>query len=510
MPNRRITIILNSNQSKRITVLIPVPREHLQSSTTTTTVDTSTNYSVRELILQQARNKFHNRYLDVVYRWGGDVFTDQDVLGLKEEEVLVSMGEAYIGPPKKRTRADGKVGETRVLATESFIHEEAVKQLEKVAELDGVHAAIGMPDLHKGDRFPIGCAIAASGIYPALIGSDIGCGISVYPLGKQPSHLTPEKLASRLKGLDEPWEGNVKEWLALYGITQETEFDAESLGTVGGGNHFAEVVTVEEMVDVEACESMGVVTGNLYLLVHTGSRGLGSSILRHYTKSDPNPYFPPDHTEFEEYLRKHDNAVLWAKANRDLVAHRMRACIFGRRNEEEESEEAAEDAIKENTESQASDPRDALEKILDVTHNSVTPCGYEVDGEMKDVWLHRKGAVPSDRGFVPCPGSRGDFSWILQPAGRGKVNAFSLAHGAGRLHARNAPQLRKGSPSQLTTTPLGSYVVCTDPELLVQERPEAYKGVQTVVDDMESAGIAEGVCKLRPFVTFKTGAEKRK
>jgi release factor H-coupled RctB family protein len=88
--------------------------------------------------------------------------------------------------------------------------------------------------------------------------------------------------------------------------------------------------------------------------------------------------------------------------------------------------------------------------------------------------------------------------------------AFSLAHGAGRLHARNAPQLRKGSPSQLTTTSLGSYVVCTDPELLVQERPEAYKSVQTVVDDMEAAGIAEGVCMLRPFVTFKTGAEKRK
>jgi release factor H-coupled RctB family protein len=285
-----------------------------------------------------------------------------------------------------------------------------------------------MPDLHKGDRFPIGCAIVASGIYPALIGSDIGCGISLYPLGKQPSHLTPEKLASRLKGLDEPWEGNVKEWLALYGITQETEFDAESLGTVGGGNHFAEVVTVEQMVDVEACESMGVVTGNLYLLVHTGSRGLGSSILRHYTKSDPNPYFPPGHSEFEIYLAKHDNAVLWAKANRDLVAHRIRSCIFGRRNEEEQDENGemdGETAEKENSEPSSAptpDPRAALEKILDVTHNSVTPCGFEVEGEMKDIWLHRKGAAPSDKGFVPCPGSRGDFSWILQPAGQGKTN----------------------------------------------------------------------------------------
>lgn len=123
-----------------------------------------------------------------------------------------------------------------------------------------------MPDLHKGDRFPIGCAIAASGIYPALIGSDIGCGISLYPLGATPSHLTPEKLASRLRNLDGPWEGNVKEWLSLYGIDKETEFDASSLGTVGGGNHFAEVVTVERIVDNEACESMGVLENDLYLL----------------------------------------------------------------------------------------------------------------------------------------------------------------------------------------------------------------------------------------------------
>ena len=123
-----------------------------------------------------------------------------------------------------------------------------------------------MPDLHKGDRFPIGCAIAANGIYPALIGSDIGCGISVYPLGSKPSHLTPEKLALKLQRLDEPWEGNVQEWLALYGIGKVTEWDAGSLGTVGGGNHFAEIVTIERIVDSEACDSMGLLENHLYML----------------------------------------------------------------------------------------------------------------------------------------------------------------------------------------------------------------------------------------------------
>jgi release factor H-coupled RctB family protein len=88
--------------------------------------------------------------------------------------------------------------------------------------------------------------------------------------------------------------------------------------------------------------------------------------------------------------------------------------------------------------------------------------------------------------------------------------AHSLAHGAGRLQPRNAPSLRKGNVDQLSTTSLGSYVVCTDPDLLVQERPEAYKSVQAVVDDMEEAGVAEGVLVLRPYVTFKTSQERRK
>jgi tRNA-splicing ligase RtcB len=128
-------------------------------------------------------------------------------------------------------------------------------------------SAIGMPDLHKGDRFPIGCAIVAEGIYPALIGSDIGCGIALYPLGRIPSHLTPEKLASRLynRNLDGPWDGSPRDWLARYGVTRLTEFD-ESLGTVGAGNHFAEICKVDRIVDSEACGSIGLREGEIYLL----------------------------------------------------------------------------------------------------------------------------------------------------------------------------------------------------------------------------------------------------
>jgi len=162
------------------------------------------------------------------------------------------------------------------------------------------------------------------------------------------------------------------------------------------------------------------------LSVHTGSRGLGASILRHYTRSDSNPYLKLVHPEFQVYLEQHDHAVLWAKANRDLLAHRIRQCIFGQRSgpSSDDGDRDPESAVEAESTSTESELREKLAKILDVTHNSVTRCGYEVDGEMIDVWLHRKGAAPTDQGFVPCPGSRGDFSWILQPTGNGQLNGM--------------------------------------------------------------------------------------
>ena len=140
--------------------------------------------------------------------------------------------------------------------------------------------------------------------------------------------------------------------------------------------------------------------------VHTGSRGLGASILDRETANDSNPYIPPDSPHLAEYIVDHDYAVQWAVANRDLVAHRIRECISG---QDDSSDEHL--------------PRSSsLDKIIDVTHNSVTRHPLMFDGETRELWVHRKGAAPADKGIVPCPGSRGDFSWLLQPAGDGQHN----------------------------------------------------------------------------------------
>ncbi|CAE6388559.1 unnamed protein product [Rhizoctonia solani] len=472
---RPITIILNANQSKRSIYLLPI--------------DASSQHA---LILTEARNKFRLKSLSQIYLKGGTLFLSDQTLHSDAREVWVSKGEPYVG---KDAPAPGTMGahttsvEVRVdvISEESYVDPEAIKQLKAVAGLEGVVAAIGMPDLHPGNRFPIGCAIAAHGVYPALIGTDVGCGIALYRLAATPSHLVPSKIASRLRGLDDPWDGNVAAWLAERGVHNESKFDKSSLGTVGAGNHFAEVCVVEDIKDEETCEQLGVRAGVVYLLVHTGSRGLGKSILQTHSQSNPNPFYPEGSPELDAYIQEHNYAVQWAVANRDLVAYRIASCL-GLALEDEA----------ENTRSTPTMP----EKLVDVTHNSVTMHGLSLGTQgTQEVWIHRKGAAPADMGVAPCPGSRGDFSWLLQPVGDGSDNVHSLAHGAGRLHPRSAATLRKNVPG--ATTNLGSEVVCTDSTLMMEERPEAYKGVQAVVNDLEKRGCARGIAKLRPIVTYK-------
>ncbi|KJA27100.1 hypothetical protein HYPSUDRAFT_84006 [Hypholoma sublateritium FD-334 SS-4] len=480
MPSRVLTVILNFDHSRKFALLLPEQAEPLGT------------LNLKERILREGRNKFRIKGLSSIYLQGGALLGDEDADVLFAAKVWVGKGEPYTGPPKPIQNET--LGTIRIIASKSYVDDNAKKQLQHVAALPGVRLAVGMPDLHPGNRFPIGCAIAAEGIYPALIGSDVGCGIALYRLSASASRAkaNPKKIASLLKGLDEPWSGSTSEWLTRYGITRSSEFDSTSLGTVGSGNHFAEICAPEKIVDPVAATSLNIDEGALYLLVHTGSRGLGASILGRETAEDSNPYIPPTSPHFQEYLADHDYAVRWAVANRDLVAYRIKECISGPNITDDL-------AAEENSLYQTTLP----DKILDVTHNSVTMQSLAI-GEPMQLWVHRKGAAPADKGVIPCPGSRGDFSWLLLPTGDGQHNAHSLAHGAGRRYGRQVLHTgTKPSKSTLTTTSLGSEVVCLDSDLLIEERPEAYKDVQCVVEDMEAENACKGVVVLRPIVTYK-------
>lgn len=356
-----------------------------------------------------------------------------------------------------------------VASPSSWIEGEAARQLRATASLEGVRWAVGLPDLHPGKGHPIGAAILADGvIYPHLVGGDIGCGMALFQTGTRARKANPERLARRLRDLDGPWSGDAAAWLALHGVSESSFLP--SLGTIGGGNHFAELQAVTEAQDDDTLERLGVDRRALLLLVHSGSRGLGESILRAHVERHGARGLALDDPDATTYLEVHDDAVRWGRANRALIAQRV-ADALGLE----------------------------LRPILDVCHNAVTPH----DGG----WLHRKGAAPHDRGVVAIPGSRGALTYLVEPTSDGRAVGFSLAHGAGRKWTRNDARARmreRFRREELERTPLGSAVVCEDKDLLFEEAPDAYKRIDRVVADLVDAGACRVLATLRPVVTYKT------
>ncbi len=240
-----------------------------------------------------------------------------------------------------------------------------------------------------------------------------------------------DRWADRLRGLERAWDGDRATWLEQHG-TQSTPFD-DALGTVGGGNHFVEIQTFDRIDDRAPLEAAGLDPERLVVLVHSGSRGLGESILRAHAAVHGDGGLADSSAEAHEYLARHDAAVAWARENRALLGLRLCEQIGA-----------------------------IGTPVLDLVHNAVVP---HAGG-----WLHRKGAAPSDAApLVPIPGSRGTHTVLVAPIGDGERSAWSLAHGAGRKWRRSDARARlekRFSPSDLGQAPLGGRVICEDKDLL--------------------------------------------
>jgi release factor H-coupled RctB family protein len=363
-------------------------------------------------------------------------------------------------------------------STQSWIEGEAVRQLYATSKLDGVRYAVGFPDLHPGKGSPVGAAFVTDGvIYPHLIGGDIGCGIALFETDMVRRDAKLDRWAERYFHLENPWDEEVGEFLAEHDL-ESTECD-RSLGTIGGGNHFAEIQVVEKVLDADAFKTTGLAKQQLVMLIHSGSRGLGESILRKHVDQYFGEAVEADSVAAQEYLHGHDLAVRWAKANRELIARRFAAGL------------GAEVAC-----------------LWDGCHNNIKR--QDLDGE--NVWLHRKGAVDAQAGFVVIPGSRGSMSYVVRPTGDGASHAWSLAHGAGRKWMRSAARQRmreRFSVDELVQTRLGSRVVCEERDLLYEEAPEAYKNIEDVIADLVDAGLVSVIATLRPLFTYKTRKVRR-
>jgi release factor H-coupled RctB family protein len=362
----------------------------------------------------------------------------------------------------------------RLIASKhNWIASEAVTQLHRTAELPGMHAVVGMPDLHPGKGSPIGATFITQGIvYPHLVGNDVGCGMGLWRTDVRSRKLKLDRWVDRLHGLESPWDGDQAGWLAQCGVAAGA-YD-RSLGTIGSGNHFAELQAVETVHDADTMQQIGLDKERLLLLVHSGSRGLGEALLRVHVDRRGSHGLDIASGEASDYLLQHDHAVEWARANRALIASRFLDAIGG-----------------------------AGERVIDVCHNSVT---MRTVGD-QNRWLHRKGAAPADQGPVVIPGSRGSRSLLVVPQGDLAGCAWSLAHGAGRKWARRDCKQRlrhRYSPEALARTDSGSRVICEDRNLIYEEAPQAYKNIDVVVQDLVEAGFVRVIATLRPLITYKT------
>jgi release factor H-coupled RctB family protein len=115
-------------------------------------------------------------------------------------------------------------------------------------------------------------------------------------------------------------------WLKVYGV-EPTQFDTQSLGTIGGGNHFAELQQVEEIRDQKVFDELGLDIDSLVLLVHSGSRAYGESVLHKHLDAHGPKGLMAESEAATQYLQQHDSAMMWAKANRSLIAHRFLSCL---------------------------------------------------------------------------------------------------------------------------------------------------------------------------------------
>ncbi|ALM06893.1 tRNA-splicing ligase [Sediminicola sp. YIK13] len=451
----------------------------------------------------------------------------------------------------------------RVLAHEpildDIIGDRSLVQLVNVASLPGIQGASWvMPDVHEGYGFPIGGVAATShpdgAISPGGIGYDINCGVrlltsiimveevkdKIEALSKEmyaqiPSgmgkggflHLTQKELEDVLsqgaKWAVDKGYGKTKDLAFIENNGRLPDADPskvseraksrglDQLGTIGSGNHFVEVDFVDEIYEPDVAEAFGLKKGQLVVLIHTGSRGLGHQIATDHIKimmtaMDKYGIQVPDREltcvpfsslEGQNYYKAMCAAANYAWANRQVITWEARkawANIFGKDHGQ-------------------------LELMYDVAHNMAKLETHKVDGKPHPLIVHRKGAT---RAFGPgfselpesynllgqpviIPGSMGTSSYILIGTSKSHDLTFgSCCHGAGRRLSRtaskkqvNAPQLKEQLKER------GIYVQAGSFKGIAEEAPIAYKDVNLVVETVSDAGIAKKVAKLRPVAVVK-------
>lgn len=443
------------------------------------------------------------------------------------------------------------------------------EQLVNAASLPGiVGEAWGMADWHFGYGLPIGGVIATDtefgdlggAISPGGVGFDINCGVRVLALDATIDDVPNiKKLAGRIAGripagasgkggldikmkdLDELILGGAEsaaelgigyfedlESLESNGKLQTGSSDISSrakqrglraLGTLGSGNHFLELQSVEKIVDSETAKHWGLYEGQLLAMIHSGSRGLGHQVCSEHSRKFEQMYkrdgerwynenwdfhiadrqlaSAPFHSkEGQQYLQEMNAAANFAFANRSALAHRLREVLNLEMGKDGEAR-----------------------VLYDVAHNIAKVENHIIHGHNCQCVVHRKGATRAFGGDqlelnshfkstgqpVLVPGDMGTGSWIMSGPVNGQNQAFgSSCHGAGRSLSRTkAKKTIDGKELKKQLEKSGIRIHASTPNVLSEEAPDAYKDVDEVIDLTAKAGLARPVARIKPKIVVK-------
>ncbi len=452
----------------------------------------------------------------------------------------------------------------KIFASEPLLNkmkeDKCIEQGVNVAKsLPGIYgASIMMPDAHQGYGFSIGGVAAIDCengcISPGGIGFDINCGVRLLASNLSVDEVKPKlrELLDVLFELVPPGVGSQslirlsdEELDAVlsrgavwalengYGVPEDLVRCEEGgfmktadpskvsprakargrkqLGTLGAGNHFLEVQVVDEVFDESVAEVFGIKRkGQVVVMIHCGSRGLGhqvcSDYLRRMEESYPDImaslpekdliYAPANSPLANDYFKAMSAAANFAWANRHIIGHQARVAfrrVFG---------ESAD-----------------LVTVYDVAHNIAKLEEHMIDGQKRRVWVHRKGAT---RAFAPgrpevpevyrgvgqpilIPGSMGTASYVLVGTEKAMEESFgSTAHGAGRLMSRKKANASwRGEDVKRELEEHNILVKAASWRGVSEEAPKAYKDVDEVVKVSHGAGIGKLVAKVKPLGVVK-------
>ena len=238
------------------------------------------------------------------------------------------MGNFLAGDPDRLTSSSAAqttdASMTLIASDERQLDPVAIDQLRQTARLEGITRVVGLPDLHAGRGIAVGAAFwSPTHIHPHLVGSDIGCGMGLWETTLKLRKFRVDAAERKLHGLDGPWDGDHAAACARAGLPDGTPDPA--LGTIGGGNHFAELQRIERVVDPDRFEAMWHSTDRLWFMVHSGSRGLGHAILERQLALRGTAGIEAARADGTAYLAEHDRAVRWAVLNREIIAQRTAA-----------------------------------------------------------------------------------------------------------------------------------------------------------------------------------------